>query len=341
MKKMTGVLLAAFCFLFVWSNTVLAANFTTSYGPWINEGTESEPNMVVESPFALQRPGYPWCMNTCMKMVLKNALQRHLGTGTTLLNANGPGEASIDFAKINALINPEDAAIHMPSRYDIEGKIVKNVLLNGKAIGEIGTFSAADAPVQGEFRDLIRELFGFCLVADKVAEERVKATNTSREFNLLNGLLWSTKGTDLQTLVWEKLNDNTRKMIVQDSPQAVLDTVQHMTSTGAADSGLKGTIVNVADYATALNEIANEIREKRMVIVFFRNPADLSESHACVVSGACFDGAGGSLAAVGIYNPWGCAVVTTPTGGSTFNIDTRPGGIKRNWELFQYVKFNY
>lgn len=164
-----------------------------------------------------------------------------------------------------------------------------------------------------------------------------------KKIGLLNGLLEVALEDELNDL-WSSLDVDTRKMIVQDSAQAVLDSIKK-------DTGIEGTIHymtdpknNLSEYNTALHTIANEIEtNNRMVVLLFENTNDPQKSHACVAYATQRDDTPRSnLLEIKAFNPWGNPIEinanTNP--GPYFNITTEPGAPK-NWLLDTYVTFNY
>lgn len=307
-KKFLTLFLAILC-TFSSTNFIFAVVNHTSYQPY---------GLLLADPWALQPQGAPWCFDTCMKIVLKDAQQKNL--------AHPLGDG-FNIQNINAIINapvPEEEIVH-------------RVLLSNHAISETGTINNAPQMYRQTFLGHITNFFDYYL-GNKAVHGRIETTDNSRKINLLNGLLGVALGDEMDDL-WGNLDINTRKMIVQDSPQAVLHCIQQ-------DIGITGNIhdiTNQAQYNAALNDIVNEIEtNNRMVILVFQNMDNRQESHACIAYSTQRDGTPqNNLQRINVFNPWGNLInMTQANQGPLFDITNNPGALK-NWVLNQYVTFNY
>jgi hypothetical protein len=259
-----------------------------------------------------------------MKIVLKDVSQKYQQQQQQVV------PPAIDFAAVNALINPHPVNLD-PNRYDIEETIIKNVLLRKRANGDFGAFDVASDQEKDVFRGLLGAFPG--PIPDK------------RKFDLFNGLLGMVDAPVLES-VWNGLTGHAKKMIRPESDQAVIDVVQEMTKTAVPNSGLIGTFSDIGgNYNVARQAIVNEVKAGKMVVVIFQDPLDKGRQHACVAYGVQEDMPGQQpqhpFDNLAIYNPWGSVIVSKrATPGPVLDID--PGGQQtRNWQLFQYITFNY
>ena len=136
--------------------------------------------------------------------------------------------------------------------------------------------------------------------------------------------------------LWGNLDANTKKMIVQHSPQAVLNRIQQDTNLAAAIHD-----VNIADipaYHASLNAIVAEIEtNNRMVILGFQNVNNHQVAHACIAYATVRDD---SQLNIAVYNPWGRIFGISNNDLFPFydiNNATNP----KSWYLSGYVTFNY
>lgn len=209
------------------------------------------------------------------------------------------------------------------------------MFLDNNTIGEIGTISNASLIHRQAF---LRAAWSFCdyYLGNRDIHQRIGATNDSRKTKMLNGLLGVALEDELNNL-WGNLDANTRKMIVQDSPQAVLDRIQQ-------DTGVTGNMHNVtfdqAAYNAALRDVVNEIENNnRMVILVFSDVNNPQRSHACIAFVTRRDVTDTTLEELGIFNPWGNYIsINQNNYASFFDIGDQAS---RNWVLSRYVTFNY
>ena len=304
-EKFLTLFLAILC-TFSSTNFIFAVVNHTSYQPY---------GLLLADPWALQPQGAPWCFDTCMKIVLKDAQQKNL--------AHPLGDG-FNIQNINAIINAP-----VP-----EEEIVREVLLNNNAIGEIGTIEHAQQVHRQAFLGHITNFFDYYL-GNRSVHQRIGGINDSRKINLLNGLLGVALGDEMDDL-WGNLDINTRKMIVQESAQAVLNHIQQ--STGV--TGVSNIIANPAAYNAAIPIIAGEIDNDRMVILVFKNIRNPQQSHACVACATLRTHGNNALEAIGVFNPWGNFIVMNAANpGPFFNIRNVPGA--QDWFLNEYITFNY
>ena len=306
-KKFLTLFLAILC-TFTSTNFIFAVVHHTSYQPYL----------LFADPWALQPQRAPWCFDSCMKIVLKDAQQKNLshplGEGFNIPNIN---------AIVGALV-PEEEIVH-------------RVLLSNHAIGEAGKINNAPAEQYQAFVGHITNFFDYYL-GNRTVHGRIAVVDNSRKFNLLNGLLGVALEDEMDDL-WQHLDANTRKMIVQDSAQAVLNRIQQ-------DTGIIGNIHNItsqAEYEAALNNIVTEIEtNNRMVILVFQNMNNRQESHACVAYATKRDDTPlHNGQEINVFNPWGNLINMTQTDhGPLFNITPTPVA-PRSWLLNRYVTFNY
>ena len=173
---------------------------------------------------------------------------------------------------------------------------------------------------------------------------KVGNIDNMKKIGLLNGLLEVALEDELNDL-WSSLDADTRKMIVQETAQAGLNSLQK-------DTGIVGTIhdINVTsnatdlgEYNTALRAIIDEIEtNNRMVVLLFENTNDPQKSHACVAYATKRDDMQPqNLQEMKVYNPWGIPITVDYTNqGPLFDITSALGG-QKNWLLNKYVTFNY
>ena len=183
----------------------------------------------------------------------------------------------------------------------------------------------------------ITRFFDYYL-GNRAVNNRIVNMNDIRKTGLLNGLLGVALADELDDL-WGNLDANTKKMIVQDSAQAVLDCVQQ----GTHIVGNIHDITNMAEYNIALNDIVDEIEtHDRMVVVVFQNTNDSQDSHACIAYATQRGNPPlSTLQRIAIFNPWGNLInMTQLDHGPLFNITNIPGA-PRSWVLNKYVAFNY
>ena len=170
-----------------------------------------------------------------------------------------------------------------------------------------------------------------------------------KKIGLLNGLLEVALEDELNDL-WSSLDADTKKMIVQESAQAVLDNIQKAT-------GVEGTIHNInvtssatdlGEYNTALQSIVNEIEtNKRMVVLLFENTNDPQKSHACIAYATKRNDTQPQMGLeMKVYNPWSNVInVNYANQGPLFDIAADntlgPSEDLKNWLLNKYVTFNY
>ena len=69
LKKRLLILFLALLCTFSSTNFIFAVVHHTSYQPY---------GLLFADPWALQPQGAPWCFDTCMKIVLKDAQQKNL-----------------------------------------------------------------------------------------------------------------------------------------------------------------------------------------------------------------------------------------------------------------------
>ena len=307
-KKFLTLFLAILC-TFSSTNFIFAVVNHTSYQPY---------GLLVADPWALQPPDAPWCFDTCMKIVLKDVQEK---------NQANPLAGNFNMPNINAIVSAQ-----VP-----EEEIVRRVLLDNHAMGETDTIKNALGAYRDAFLGHVTNFFDYYL-GNRTVHGKVGNIDNMKKINLLNGLLGVALGDEMDDL-WGNLDINTRKMIVQDSPQAVLHCIQQ-------DIGITGNIhdiTNQAQYNAALNDIVNEIEtNNRMVILVFQNMDNRQESHACIAYSTQRDGTPqNNLQRINVFNPWENLInMTQANQGPLFDITNNPGALK-NWVLNQYVTFNY
>ena len=318
LKKRFLTLLLAVLSTFTSTNFIFAAVHHTSYQP-CNVGT----NAV--DPWALQPPDAPWCFDTCMKIVLKDYKQKNI--------ANFTGQLNPQQTNINAIIEapvPEEEIVH-------------RVLLDNHAMGETDTIKNALGAYRDAFLGHVTNFFDYCL-GNRTVHGKVGNIDNMKKIGLLNGLFEVALEDELNDL-WSSLDADTRKMIVQETAQAGLNSLQK-------DTGIVGTIhdINVTsnatdlgEYNTALRAIIDEIEtNNRMVVLLFENTNDPQKSHACVAYATKRDDMQPqNLQEMKVYNPWGIPITVDYTNqGPLFDITSALGG-QKNWLLNKYVAFNY
>ena len=312
LKKRFLTLFLAVLSTFTFTNFIFAAVHHTSYQP-CNVGTNAL------DPWALQPPDAPWCFDTCMKIVLKDVQEK---------NQANPLAGNFNMPNINAIVSAQ-----VP-----EEEIVREVLLNNNAIGEIGTIEHAQQVHRQAFLGHITNFFDYYL-GNKAVHGRIETTDNSRKINLLNGLLGVALGEEMDDL-WGNLNANTRKMIVQESAQAVLNHIQQSTGVTGVSNIIADPVANPAAYNAAIPIIAGEIDNDRMVILVFKNIRNPQQSHACVAYATLRTDGNNALEAIGVFNPWGSFIVMNAANpGPFFNIRNVPGS--QDWFLNEYITFNY
>lgn len=303
---------------FTSTNFIFAVDHYTSYQPY-------GPLVQYPDTWALQPQGAPWCFDTCMKIVLRDAKEKnqvsHLG-------------GNFDIPAINTIVS-----VQVP-----EEEIVHRVLLDNHAMGETDTIKDAIDAHRDAFLWYVTNFFDYYL-GNRTVHGKVGNIDNMKKIGLLNGLLEVALEDELNDL-WSSLDADTRKMIVQETAQAGLNSLQK-------DTGIVGTIhdINVTsnatdlgEYNTALRAIIDEIEtNNRMVVLLFENTNDPQKSHACVAYATKRDDMQPqNLQEMKVYNPWGNPIEinanTNP--GPYFNITTEPGAPK-NWLLGTYVTFNY
>ena len=103
-------------------------------------------------------------------------------------------------------------------------------------MGEIGTINNALRGIRNNFLEQTLRFSDYYL-GNRAIHERIAHADTPKRVGILNGLLGIALEDELNDL-WGNLNANTKKMIVQDSAQAVLTRIQQ-------DTGVIGIIHNV------------------------------------------------------------------------------------------------
>ena len=241
-----------------------------------------------------------------MKIVLKDAQQK---------NSAHPLGEGFNIPNINAIIGTP-----------VPEEIVHRVLLSNHAIGEAGIINNAPVEHYQAFVEHITNFFDYYL-GNRTVHGRIAVVDNSRKFNLLNGSLGVALEDEMDDL-WQHLNANTRKMIVQDSAQAVLNRIQQ-------DTGIIGNVHNITSQAeylvAALNNIVAEIEtNNRMVILVFQNMNNRQEAHACVAYATKRDDTQQhKLQRIYVFNPWGNLInMTQANQGPLFDITNKPGAPK-------------
>lgn len=341
-KRVYFLLLISFCCIYLFHNSVAADIVNTSYLPANGGDIEN---------FAKQRDEYPWCIITCVKILLKDIKDKGIAGGQLV--------ASINYNAIDKLnIGPQT-----PEGWNIEENFVKNLLLKKKTTGYDGyilrpnEFDVLNTAMNNSFRNKFCHFdpscSGFFLFGrpescpDKDLCTVLKTTDFNARFNIFKGFLSLLTEEEL-SILWDELTGDLKRIIVGKDSEVVFGELQSISSPeNSVNSGVDYTVKSVTNYKQNLKEILNEIKQKRMVFMFFRNPHNHKESHACVAfAGNIINSNELELLPneyVYIYNPWGCLVKidnnTDP--GRICNIDTRPNVNPMNWEFYEYVKFNY
>ena len=306
-KKFLTLFLAILC-TFTSTNFIFAVVHSTSYQPY---------NIVSHTfdPWALQPQRAPWCFDSCMKIVLKDIQQKNLahplGDGFNITNINAIVGAPV----------PEEEIVH-------------RVFLDNNAIGETGTISNALEEIRNDF--LVQTLhFSDYYLGNRDVHEKIAQADIYKKVNVLNSLLGIASEDELNDL-WANLNVNTKKMIVQNSPQAVLNRIQQDTNLVAAIHNVN--ITDIPAYNAFLNAIVAEIEtNNRMAILVFQNMNNPQVAHACIAYATIQDGPQLSIA---VYNPWGRIFgISNNDSVPFFDINNATG--PRSWYLNWCVTFNY
>lgn len=307
-KKFLTLFLAILC-TFTSTNFIFAVVQHTSYQPY-------NITSYTFDPWALQPQGAPWCFDTCMKIVLKDYKQKNLATFTEPLTQHQ--------ININTIIND-----HLP-----EEEIVHRVFLDNNAIGETRTISNTLEEIRNDF--LVQTLhFSDYYLGNRDVHEKIARADVYKRVNVLNSLLGVASEDELNDL-WANLSANTKKMIVQNSPQAVLNRIQQDTNLVAATHNV--SITDIPAYYASLNAIVNEIEtNNRMVILVFQNINNPQEAHACTAYATVREDQKLSIA---VYNPWGRIFGISNNDSSQF-FDISNANGPRSWYLIGYVTFNY
>lgn len=180
LKKRLLILFLALLCTFTFTNLIFAVTHNTTYLPY---------GPLVVDPWATQPLGAPWCFDTCMKIVLKDAQQKNL------VNPLGGG---FNIQNINTIVGAP-----------VPEELVHRVLLNNDAIGEIGTINDAPQAQRQAFLGHITNFFDYYL-GNIAVHQRIGGINDNRKINLLNGLLGVALGNELDDL-WGNLDANTKK----------------------------------------------------------------------------------------------------------------------------------
>ena len=152
------------------------------------------------------------------------------------------------------------------------------------------------------------------------------------EFGLLyNGLINLANPGDLSAL-WSGLEDEAKQMLVQKSDTDLLGTM-------ATELNLPYISTDVVEGFDYFSHISSEIKNKRMVIVIFRNPTNHTERHACVAYKVNEIGFFGNN--IYVFNPWGNDIVISDFPSRYFNLNNGTSKPEMNWEIDSYITFNY
>jgi len=155
--------------------------------------------------------------------------------------------------------------------------------------------------------------------------QRIGGINDNRKIGLLNGLLEVALEDELNDL-WSSLGADTKKMIVQESAQAVLDNIQKATGVAGVSNIIATPVATPAVYNAAIPIIAGEIDNDRMVILVFKNINNPQQSHACIACTTHRTDGNNALEAIRVFKPWGSFIVMSAAKpGSLFNIGNVPG----------------
>jgi hypothetical protein len=331
LKRNVSKLISFGICLSVCCSSVFADVRYTSFQPSTHVATPGVPWPAKE--FAKQMDGYPWCLITCVKIVMKDVFEKYKAAPATI-------PAEIDWLKINEIFS---VTLETESRQDIDESLVKELFLTNKTkldrksltnrlTNEEATQFNIDMNVllKGHIGDECSHTEGICCTNANLHDRIQKAGSTAR-LNLFDGLMAVASRNSLQAM-WDGLNDKPRKMIQGVSDDAVLKEVKRITS--ATGSGLVGEVHNIEEgsHDVALTAIKDDVyNNRRAVIMIFQNPANSDERHACVVFGAAND-APGHLA---VYNPWGDTFFLKTTSDAV--VDMRGHDLK----MVQYITFNY
>ncbi|MDR3046496.1 MAG: hypothetical protein LBU51_02635 [Bacteroidales bacterium] len=161
-----------------------------------------------------------------------------------------------------------------------------------------------------------------------------------RRFGFFDGLLGTLPVANLQTL-WDNLRaptaiENTVKQI---SDQALLAEVDRMATNGGGGfavgggAGIHDIGASNANYVAAIGQIQTEVVNRHMPILIFQNPR--GQRHACVVVQTLT--LPGGIIVLRAYNPRGHRFDIL----SDKRISDMGAGGEENWNLVQYITFNY
>ena len=108
----------------------------------------------------------------------------------------------------------------------------------------------------------------------------------------------------------------------------------------AKDFNLPYALTDVVEGSNYFFNISSEIKNKRMVIVIFRNPTNYTERHACLAykfNEISFFGN-----SIHVFNPWGNDIVIDDFPSQySFDLNNGTRKPKMNWEIDSYITFNY
>ena len=324
MKKFLKEILLTCISIAAVTNMAFAEIWKTSYDPTTESAVGS---------WARQPDNAPWCMLTCTKIVLKDILEKQFHSGYEY-------EYKRDIMKKIVPLLTKDG-------------LLEQVLLNNKAsldtIDNITKFPNSEYLMKMP----IECMFNKCIIG------RIRSKTNGMEFKkrleTFDGLL-TAASTDILSSVWNSLEDNAKKLIKQTTDNELLDIVENITSLQWEYHGVDATAHDdVVNYKTAIDNIAEEIYNKRMAILIFEDTTKPNETHACIATKSVENG-GTHINIITVYNPWGCYQVISANprnpytsqknDGLNDNVNplikiAKPPFDKETWQLRGYYTFTY
>lgn len=299
MKKLLKTIMLIFISINILANVTFATDYTTSYCP-------------AKDALAKQPEGAPWCLFTCMKIVLKDISEKH---------KSNPSSSERN-AKINSIL------INIPEINMLEKVFVKNC-----ATIKMDNLNKFSPTQRSKMRIAMQQLFDKDVVTTK--KTKWQELNLENSGLLYNGLMNLETESELRGLLtgMRLTDDNVKKMFGQKSDRGLLDIVCN-------DIGLKYEIKDAQkNYTECFQDIIKQIKDcRRMVIIIFRNPINVTEQHACLAY-KCDDS---FFSNVFVFNPWGNEILinaySTP---SLININSNTGQEQMLWKIVNYITFDY
>lgn len=333
-KRLVSLFTALSCCVSLLCSVVSAVNTPTSFDLWAFIVANNSADTAVKKlnmEFLKQPDSAPWCRIVCSNIVLKDIAAKYIAMGVA-------PPTGYDIAKLTQFLANHTAAATIHEHF------VSRLFVGKKAKVHMESFERAPTTDKTSFLTAVDAFFDLahghlvdgctslnCACLGVGLQEQLKGINREKKLRAFDGLCAATKPSTLTTM-WAAIGQNSKKMFLGENDLMVNSEMTQICGVTCTEHS-----VDPANFGAAVKLIRDEIvNNHRMVILSFKNPVDLNQSHACVAYKASND-VGREILCV--YNPWdNWFSLHGANPSQAVPIDS---GGAMVWNLYQYTTFDY